>query len=149
MRIISANIAIALMLLSATAPLSASDIEYPPERIKTYRSYEKCLAALKRKHIEARATEHSSIDETPSGRRTDSVYVTGVYYGGPKNASFTIQYQTALEPKAGGQDGYRFGSGITWACEGHIMFKSGGHSAQVTIPAPPLPPPLPPKPEAQ
>lgn len=148
MRIIFARLLTALMLLPASVPLSASDLEYPPERIKTYRSYEKCLAVLKRKHVEARATEQNSVADTPSGRRTQSIHVTGIYFGGPKHASFSISHRTALEPKAGGPDGYSFGSGTTWTCEGRIMFKSGGHSDQVTIPAPPLPPPLSAKPEA-
>jgi hypothetical protein len=148
MRIIFVKGTGALALLLVAMPLAASDIEYPPERIKSYPSYKRCLAALLEKHVEARATEHSSSVETADGLQTQSIHVTGIYYGGPRHASFSISHSSSLQPKPGGRDGHNFSSGIDWSCEGRVMFKGGGHSANARIPAAPLPPIPPPPPEA-
>lgn len=133
-------------MLLGVPPLLASNIEYPQEKLKRYSSFGKCLSALKALHLKEKAKEGSRSENTDSGVNTQSVRVSDVRIDNPKSAQFTTSIYSSLDPKPGGRDGYSFGSGVDWICEGREMLKGGGHSALNVIPARPAmpePPPIP------
>ncbi|MBL0021439.1 MAG: hypothetical protein IPP23_03470 [Sphingomonadales bacterium] len=137
MRIISARVFAFLVVMLAAQPIGASDLFYEPDRIKRFVSFEKCLTELQREHSKAKLTEKSKKEDTPDGVLTMVTRVSDVLRDHPKTASFTVQEITTMQPKPGGRDGFTFGSGTDWYCNGRVMWKGGGHSANVPIPAAP------------
>lgn len=121
----------------------ASDMEYEPERIKKYASFEKCISALRLKQIEAKASEGKRAENTYERKITIITTVSDVQLPSRSIASFSVN--TISDTYYNDGSGASVGVGTDWYCNGRTMWKGGGHSAWVPIPAPP---PLPNPPEA-
>jgi hypothetical protein len=131
------------------APIFASDLEYAPERIKRYPTFNKCVAALKIQRAKDKATEARTVTETEQAHTNVSLTVSEIDFSAKQQAYYTVSSVTYIMAKPGsGLDDGSFGWGIDWSCKGKTMWKGGGHSAYVTHPRAPEPPTPPQAPEA-
>lgn len=147
MRIISAKILVTATALVAISAAQASDLEYEPELIKKYASFEKCVVALRLKQAESKADEGSRVETNYEAKTTTRTTVSDVQLPSKSMASFSVNVVGETYYKDGG--GGMVGVGTDWYCKGRVMFKGGGHSAWVPIPAPPPLPTAPATPAAQ
>lgn len=148
MRTISAKLlGVAIIILTAMPIAQASDMEYEPERIKRYASFEKCVSALRLKQVEAKAGEGTRTENSYERKVTIITTVSDVERSSRSMAVFSVN--ALSETRYNDGSGASVGVGTDWYCKGRIMFKGGGHSAWVPIPAPPSLPSAPANPAAQ
>jgi hypothetical protein len=151
MRIIFVKSAALLVIAISLKPVAASNLEYGAQKIRSYPSYKKCLAALQSEHKTSKTQENTYVEDKDGVVTRGGIAVGELTFSAKSHAQFTISGWTMMMPKASvGGDGSSFGWGTDWICEGRKMLKGGGHSAEQRIPAlspspPEAPPPMPPE----